>query len=89
MRRAPSAGLHAAASPVSIGPVAGDYLGKGLMQLGPRFRPRCRLPTKVIGLLLTLAGKRFEVASHKIRLGVSNVRALLSVQGLAAQFFTG
>jgi CRISPR-associated protein Cas6 len=80
--------LHAADSPISIGPIGGDYLGRGLMQLGPRSRLRCRLPTEAIGLLLPLAGKRFEVAGHKIRLGVPNVWALLPAQGLAAQFVT-
>jgi CRISPR-associated protein Cas6 len=77
--------IHAADAALSIGPISGDYLGKGLLRLNQRSRLRVRTPAKDIGTLLPLAGQAFELGGHKIRLGVPNVRALLPSPALGAR----
>ncbi len=77
--------LHAAEAALSIGPINGDYLGKGLLRLNERSYLRVRLPVNDIVVLLPLAGQALEVEGHKIRLGVPNVRALSPSPTLGAR----
>lgn len=77
--------LHAASSPISIGPISGEYVGQGLLRLTRESRLRCRLPSEVIRPLLRLAGKGLDVAGHRIRLGVPNIRALVPTETLMAR----
>lgn len=77
--------LHTAEAALSIGPISGDYLGKGLLRLNQRSRLRVRLPAKDIVTVLPLAGQGFEVGGHRIRLGVPHIRALLPSPALGAR----
>src|SRR6266851_2992021 len=70
---------------VRIGPIAGQYLGRGLLQLEPgRSRLRLRLPVEEIPAVLPLAGKALSVGDHPVRLGVPFVRALVPAPSLIA-----
>lgn len=78
--------LHAPTCNLRIGPIRGTYIGRGLLQLDPRFsRLRLRLPADAIPLVLPLAGKALVLGEHKIRLGVPQVRALIPAPNLVAR----
>src|SRR5262249_9177851 len=53
-----------------------------------RSRLRLRLPAEAIPRLLALAGKSLDLAGHRIRLGVPQVRALVPGSSLAARLVT-
>ncbi len=78
-------GLHDPTASLSIGPIPGDYIGKGLLRLHRSSKLRCRLPADAIPILLPLAGHATEVAGHRIRLGVPSVQALVPTSALAAR----
>lgn len=78
--------LHGRDAPVAVSPVLGQYTGAGLLRLDPRrSRLRLRLPAELIPSCLALAGKPLDVAGHKIRLGVPQVRPLLPAPNLIAR----
>lgn len=49
---------------------------------------RLRLPAESIPLVLPLAGKSLDLAGHKVRLGVPQVRALVPAPSLIARLVT-
>src|SRR5262249_25955071 len=58
--------LHTPNAGVLIGPIAGDYVGKGELRLDqPRSRLRLRLLPEQIGLVLPLSGKLLELDGHR------------------------
>jgi CRISPR-associated protein Cas6 len=72
-----------------IGPIAGQYIGNGLLQVDPRrSRLRLRLAPEKIVAVLPLAGKSLVVGEHSIRLGVPFVRALIPTPNLVARLVT-
>jgi CRISPR-associated protein Cas6 len=78
--------LHAADSPVAVGPVLGETATAGVLQLGKRRgRLRLRLPVDQVPAFLPLAGQALEVAGHRVRLGVPQVRPLVPTPSLAAR----
>jgi CRISPR-associated protein Cas6 len=80
--------LHESAH-VRVGPIAGQYLGRGLLQLEPRrSRLRLRLQAEEIPAVLPLAGKALSVGDHPVRLGVPFVRALVPAASLVARLVT-
>lgn len=81
--------LHAQNSRVQIGPVLGQFIGKGLMQLEPRrSRLQLRLPAEDIPNVLPLAGKSLNISGYDIRLGVPQVRSLIPAPNLVAHMVT-
>jgi len=81
--------LHEEARRIRIGPIRGTYTGNGLLQIDARFsRLRVRLAAEDIPLLLQLAGKSLDVAGHRLRLGVPQVRNLIPAPNLAAGLVT-
>ena len=80
--------LHIDDSPVSIGPIRGDYAGNGTLHLGPHSVLRLRLPTGLVPQLLPLAGKPLELDGHRLRLGVPQIHALLPAPNLFARIVT-
>jgi CRISPR-associated protein Cas6 len=80
--------VHAKAT-LAIGPISGQYAGNGILHLDSRrSRLRLRLPAEQIATVLPLAGKMLDVAGHKIRLGVPQVRALVPAPNLIARMVT-
>lgn len=78
--------LHETDAKWLIGPIAGSPNGDGTMMLDPqRSRLRLRLPDDEICCALPLAGKQLELAGHRIRLGVPQVRVLEPAATLAAK----
>jgi CRISPR-associated endonuclease/helicase Cas3 len=81
--------LHDAGIPWRVAGIAGHFAGQGLLQLEPgRSRLRFRLPAENIPVLLPLAGKALEIAGHRVRLGVPQVRPLIPAPGLLARVVT-
>lgn len=77
--------LHATSSAVSISPVTGDYLGRGMLSLNRRSSFRCRLPASEIAALLPLAGQALEVTGHRLRLGAPRIQALVPATALVSR----
>lgn len=78
--------LHEPECSWQVSPVSGLPDGNGVMHLDPqRSRLRLRLPDDEIRDALPLAGKELDVAGHRIRLGVPQVRALEPASTLAAK----
>src|SRR5262249_41147847 len=81
--------LHEETCQIRIGPIRGTYAGNGLLHLDERFsRVRLRLAVEDIPLVLQLAGKGLEVGGHRLRLGVPQVRNLVSTPNLVARLVT-
>jgi CRISPR-associated protein Cas6 len=81
--------LHEETYKIRIGPIRGTYAGNGLLHLDARFsRLRLRLAPEEIPLLLQLAGKGIEVGGYRLRLGVPQVRNLVSTPSLVARLVT-
>jgi CRISPR-associated protein Cas6 len=78
--------LHAAGSSVAVGPVLGEAAANGVLRLGTRRgRLRLRLPVDQVPALLPLAGQYLDVAGHRVRVGVPQVRPLVPAPSLAAR----
>jgi CRISPR-associated protein Cas6 len=74
---------------VGIGPIGGQYVGKGRLQIDARrSRLRLRLVAENIATVLPLAGKSLMIGDHLIRLGVPFVRALVPAPNLVARLVT-
>jgi len=81
--------LHEETCKIRIGPIRGTYAGNGLLDIDPRFsRLRLRLAAEDIPLVLHLAGKAIDVAGHRLRLGVPQVRTLIPATNLVARLVT-
>ncbi|MBI4661757.1 MAG: type I-MYXAN CRISPR-associated protein Cas6/Cmx6 [Verrucomicrobia bacterium] len=80
--------LHADDSPVSIGPIRGDYAGNGRLNLNRHSVLRLRLPTDLVPQLLLLAGKPLELDGRRVRLGVPQIRAIIPAANLFARIVT-
>jgi CRISPR-associated protein Cas6 len=80
--------LHSAQAPFSIGPIGGDPIGGGELRLNRLSRLRCRLPAASVPMFLLFAGRALQVGSHKVRLGVPNIRALSPAPTLMARLVT-
>jgi hypothetical protein len=78
--------FHDSSTSIAIGPISGQYIGAGQLQLDHRrSRLRLRLPTELIPVNLPLAGKPLQVAGHKIRLGVPQVQGIIPAASLLAR----
>ena len=80
--------LHEKTFPAAIGPIAGDYIGQGMMRMNSHSRLRLRLPTEMIPTVLPLAGRQLDLEGQKVRLGVPQVRALIPAASLVAKIVT-
>ncbi|GIW78804.1 MAG: CRISPR-associated helicase/endonuclease Cas3 [Gemmatales bacterium] len=81
--------IHESGSGIAIGPISGQHLANGLLQIDRRRSYlRLRLPTESIGVVLSLAGKCLDVGGHAIRLGVPRVRALIPAPAVIARMVT-
>jgi CRISPR-associated protein Cas6 len=81
--------LHEESCKIRIGPIPGTYAGNGLLHLDVRFsRVRIRLAVDDVPPILQLAGKGLEVGGHRVRLGVPQVRSLVSTPNLVARLVT-
>jgi hypothetical protein len=80
--------LHRVEFPLAIGPISGLPAGGGLLHLGQRSTLRLRLPADSIASLLPLAGKPLQIAGHRLRLGVPQVRSLTPAAALVARLVT-
>src|SRR5438132_14379282 len=74
---------------VSIGPIGGQYVGNGRLQIDSRrSHLRLRLAPENIAAVLPLAGKSLVIGDHSIRIGVPFVRALVPAANLVARLVT-
>ena len=75
--------LHTRDLPIRVGPIAGTFAGRGLLQLDPRrSRLRLRLSAEEIPTLLRLAGKGLNVGGHALPMGVPQVMGLTPAPAL-------
>lgn len=70
-----------------VAPVRGAFVGE-VLQLDGRSRLRLRLAPEAIAYVMPLAGKSLEVGSHRLRIGVPQVWALVPAPALAARLVT-
>jgi CRISPR-associated protein Cas6 len=80
--------LHCDDSPVSIGPIRGDYRGNGILHLNRHSVLRVRLPGDLVPQVVPLAGKLLELEGSRVRMGVPQLRALLPAPNLFARIVT-
>jgi CRISPR-associated protein Cas6 len=81
--------LHQPDFPVFIGPISGQYVGNGKLELiERRSRLRLRLPAERLPDVLRLAGNAVEVDGHQIRISVPQVYALVPAPDLIARLVT-
>lgn len=81
--------VHTENNRFQIGPVLGQNIGNGKLQLDPRrSRLRLRMPAEDIPSVLPLAGKVLDIAGNKVRLGVPQVQALTPAPNLIARMVT-
>src|SRR5882724_1837081 len=67
--------IHGAKS-IGVHPIRGTYSGNGELMLRDSSRLVLRLESERIGEFLKLAGKRVDIDSHILRVGVPEVRML-------------
>lgn len=75
-------------STVGVHPIRGIYNGGGRLYLSDSSRLVVRLPTEDIRIYLRLAGKGLEVDRCRIRIGVSETRALIPAAALYSRIAT-
>ncbi len=73
---------------IAIHPIRGVYTGNGVLHLNDRSRLVLRLPQEQIRPVLKLAGKRLDVAGHRLQVGVCETLALRPVASLYARLVT-
>ena len=78
--------FHAAGAEFRFAPIAGNPVAPGVLRLNSGSRLRLRLPQGNIRDALPLAGKRFDVDGHLIRLGVPAVAAIVPAAAVCGPF---
>lgn len=73
---------------VGVHPIRGTYSGNGELMLRDSSRLVLRLESERIGDFLKLAGKRLEVDSHGLRVGIPEVRILRPPAALYSRLVT-
>lgn len=79
--------IHGAKN-VGVHPIRGTYSGNGELMLRDSSRLVIRLESERIGEFLKLAGKRLNVDSHNLRVGVPEVRILRPRAALYSRLVT-
>jgi len=79
--------IHGAKN-IGVHPIRGTYSGNGELMLRDSSRLVIRLESERIGEFLKLAGKRLEIDSHNLRVGVPEVRLLPSRASLYSRLVT-
>lgn len=79
--------IHAAKN-IGIHPIRGTYGGNGELALRDSSRLSVRLESERIGELLKLAGKRLDIDSYSLRLGIAEVRPLRPRASLYSRLVT-
>lgn len=73
---------------IGVHPIRGRYVGEGSLHLTSSSRLVIRLPDAQIRPFLKLAGKTLDVDGHRLRVGVSETRALHQAAMLYARLVT-
>lgn len=79
--------IHGAKN-IGVHPIRGTYSGSGELMLGDSSRLVIRLESERIGEFLKLAGKRLEIDSHSLRVGIPEVRLLRPRASLYSRLVT-
>jgi CRISPR-associated protein Cas6 len=73
---------------VGVHPIRGTYSGNGELMLRDLSRLVLRLESERIGEVLKLAGKRLDIDSHTLRVGIPEVRPLRARASLYSRLVT-
>jgi CRISPR-associated protein Cas6 len=79
--------IHGAKN-IGVHPIRGTYSGNGELMLRDSSRLILRLESERIGEFLKLAGKRLEIDSHNLRVGIPEVRLLRPRASLYSRLVT-
>jgi CRISPR-associated protein Cas6 len=79
--------IHGAKN-IGVHPIRGTYSGNGELMLRDSSRLVIRLESERIGEILKLAGKRLDVDSHILRVGIPEVRLLRPRASLYSRLVT-
>jgi CRISPR-associated protein Cas6 len=79
--------LHEAGN-IGVHPIRGTYSGDGELMLRNSSRLVLRLESERIGEFLKLAGKRLDIGSHSLRVGIPEVRTLRPRAALYSRLVT-
>ncbi len=79
--------IHGAKS-IGVHPIRGTYSGNGELMLRDSSRLIIRLESEHIGEVLKLAGKRLDIDSHSLRVGIPEVRLLRARASLYSRLVT-
>jgi len=79
--------IHGAKN-IGVHPIRGTYSGNGELMLRDSSRLVIRLESERIGEFLKLAGKRLEIDSHTLRVGIPEVRLLRPRTSLYSRLVT-
>jgi CRISPR-associated protein Cas6 len=79
--------IHGAKN-IGVHPIRGTYSGNGELMLRDSSRLVIRLESERIGEFLNLAGKRLDIDSHVLRVGVPEVRMLRPRAALYSRLVT-
>ena len=79
--------IHGAKN-IGVHPIRGTYSGNGELMLRDSSRLVIRLESERIGEFLKLAGKRVDIDSHNLRVGVPEVRLLRPRASLYSRLVT-
>src|SRR5262245_53766275 len=79
--------IHGAGN-IGVHPIRGTYSGNGELMLRDSSRLVVRLESERIGEFLKLAGKRVDIDSHMLRVGVPEVRTLRPRASLYSRIVT-
>ena len=80
--------FHEENSPLRFASISGESDGNGSLLIGERSFLRVRVPDDKIRDVLPLAGKRLDLDSHGIRLGVPSVQTLIPAASLFSRLVT-
>jgi CRISPR-associated protein Cas6 len=79
--------IHGARN-IGVHPIRGTYSGNGELMLRDSSRLVLRLESERIGDFLKLAGKRLDIGSHSVRVGIPEVRMLRPRASLYSRLVT-
>jgi CRISPR-associated protein Cas6 len=79
--------IHGAKN-IGVHPIRGTYSGDGELMLRDSSRLVIRLESERIGEVLKLAGKRLNIESHSLRVGIPDVRLLRPRASLYSRLVT-
>ena len=80
--------IHGAKNNIGVHPIRGTYAGNGELMLRDSSRLVLRLESERIGEVLKLAGKRLEIDSYNLRVGIPEVRLLRPRASLYSRLVT-